>query len=65
MEKKQPTRASQAKKSDSTKVETQAKSVTPKERPKVWTPPSYLDTERAKWTTWLSSNLNGQWKWGS
>jgi hypothetical protein len=47
MEKKQPTRASQAKKSDSTKVETQAKTVAPKERPKVWTPPSYLDTPNA------------------
>ncbi len=47
MEKKQPTRASQAKKSDSTKVEAQAKTVAPKERPKVWTPPSYLDTPNA------------------
>ena len=35
------------KKSDSTKVETQAKTVAPKERPKVWTPPSYLDTPNA------------------
>ena len=47
MEKKNQTRASQAKKSDSTKVETQAKTVAPKERPKVWTPPSYLDTPNA------------------
>ena len=47
MEKKQPTRASQTNKSDSTKVETQAKTVAPKERPKVWTPPSYLDTPNA------------------
>ena len=47
MEKKNQTRASQTKKSDSTKVETQAKTVAPKERPKVWTPPSYLDTPNA------------------
>jgi len=47
MENKKPTRASQARKSDSTKVETQAKTVAPKERPKVWTPPSYLDTPNA------------------
>ena len=47
MEKKNQTRASQAKKSDSTKVETQAKTVAPEERPKVWTPPSYLDTPNA------------------
>jgi len=46
-EKKQPTRASQTRKSDSTKVEAQAKTVAPKERPKVWTPPSYLDTPNA------------------
>ena len=44
---KTPNRASQTSKSDSTKVETQAKSVSPKERPKVWTPPSYLDTPNA------------------
>ena len=44
---KTPNRASQTSKSDSTKVETQAKSVAPKERPKVWTPPSYLDTPNA------------------
>ena len=43
MENKKPTRASQTK-SDSTKVQSQAKTVTPKARPKVWTPPSYLDT---------------------
>ena len=47
MKKEQPTRASQAKKSDSTKVEAQAKTVAPKERPKVWAPPSYLDTPNA------------------
>ena len=47
MENNKPTRASQTKKSDSTKVETQAKTVAPKERPKVWTPPSYLDTPNA------------------
>ena len=42
-----PTRASQAKKSDTTKVVTQAKTVKPKARPKVWPPPSYLDTPNA------------------
>ena len=42
-----PTRASQAKKSDATKVVAQAKTVKPKARPKVWTPPSYLDTPNA------------------
>ena len=42
-----PTRASQTKKSDTTKVVTQAKTVAPKARPKVWTPPSYLDTPNA------------------
>ena len=47
MKKEQPTRASQTKKSDSTKVEAQSKTVAPKERPKVWTPPSYLDTPNA------------------
>ena len=36
MEKQRPTRASQTKKSDSTKVQ-----------PKVWSPPSYLDTPNA------------------
>ena len=47
MKKEKPTRASQAKKSDTTKVVTQAKTVKPKARPKVWTPPSYLDTPNA------------------
>ena len=42
-----PTRASQAKKSDTTKVVAQAKTVKPKARPKVWTPPSYLATPNA------------------
>ena len=46
MEKKQPTRASQTK-SDSTKVRSQAKTVAPKVQPKVWAPPSYLDTPNA------------------
>ena len=41
-----PTRASQTK-SDSTKVQSQAKTVAPKARPKVWTPPPYLDTPNA------------------
>ena len=41
-----PTRASQTK-SYSTKVQSQAKTVAPKARPKVWTPPSYLDTPNA------------------
>ena len=47
MEKNKPTRASQTKQSDSTKVQSQAKTVKPKARPKVWTPPSYLDTPNA------------------
>ena len=47
MEKKNQTRASQASKSDSTKIEAQSKKVAPKEKPKVWTPPSYLDTPNA------------------
>ena len=47
MEKNKPTRASQAKQSDSTKVQSQAKAVKPKARPKVWAPPSYLDTPNA------------------
>ena len=42
-----PTRASQAKKSDATKVVAQSKTVAPKARPKVCTPPSYLDTPNA------------------
>jgi len=46
MENKKPTRASQTK-SDSTKVQSQAKTVAPKVNPKVWTPPSYLDTPNA------------------
>jgi len=41
-----PTRASQTK-SDSTKVESKSKSVAPKVQPKVWSPPSYLDTPNA------------------
>ena len=41
-----PTRASQTK-SDSTKVQSQAKAVAPKVKPKVWSPPSYLDTPNA------------------
>ena len=47
MEKKNQTRASQTSKSDSTKVENRAKEVKVKEQPKVWTPPSYLDTPNA------------------
>ncbi len=47
MEKKKPTRASQTKKSNSTKVEAKAKTVKPKVKPKVWAPPSYLDTPNA------------------
>ena len=47
MEKNKPTRASQTKQSDSTKVQSQAKTVKPKARPKVWPPPSYLDTPNA------------------
>ena len=46
MTKQKPTRASQTK-SDSTKVETKAKTVAPKVKPKVWSPPSYLDTPNA------------------
>ena len=46
MENKKPTRASQTK-SDSTKVQSQAKSVKPKQHKKVWAPPSYLDTPNA------------------
>ena len=47
IDKKAKNRASQTDKSDSTKVETQAKSVAPKVQPKVWAPPSYLDTPNA------------------
>ncbi len=46
MKKEKPTRASQTK-SDSTKVVSQAKTVAPKVKPKVWSPPSYLDTPNA------------------
>ena len=46
MEKENQTRASQSK-SDSTKVQSQAKAVAPKVKPKVWAPPSYLDTPNA------------------
>ena len=46
MENKKPTRASQTK-SDSTKVQSQTKTVAPKVQPKVWAPPSYLDTPNA------------------
>ena len=46
MTNKKPTRASQTK-SDSTKVQSQAKAVAPKVKPKVWSPPSYLDTPNA------------------
>ena len=46
MTKEKPTRASQTK-SDSTKVQSQAKAVAPKVKPKVWSPPSYLDTPNA------------------
>ena len=42
-----PNRASQTKKSDSTKVETQAAKIKPKAASKPWTPPSYLDTPNA------------------
>jgi hypothetical protein len=44
---KTPNRASQTSKSDSTKIEPRAKEVKVKEQPKVWTPPSYLDTPNA------------------
>ena len=46
MKNNKPTRASQTK-SDTTKVESQAKTVAPKVQPKVWSPPSYLDTPNA------------------
>ena len=42
-----PTRASQTVKSDETKVKSQAAMVSPKVAPKVWAPPSYLDTPNA------------------
>ena len=44
---KTPNRASQTSKSDSTKIEPRAKEVKVQEQPKVWTPPSYLDTPNA------------------
>jgi len=44
---KTPNRASQTKKSDTTKVASQASQTKVKERPKVWAPPSYLDTPNA------------------
>jgi len=47
IDKKAKNRASQTNKSDSTKVESKAKSVAPKVQPKVWAPPSYLDTPNA------------------
>ena len=47
MEKKNQTRASQTKKSDTTKVESHSSQAKVKERPKVWAPPSYLDTPNA------------------
>ena len=47
MEKKNQTRASQTKKSDATKVESHSSQAKIKERPKVWAPPSYLDTPNA------------------
>ena len=47
MEKKNQTRASQTKKSDTTKVESHSSQAKIKERPKVWAPPSYLDTPNA------------------
>ena len=47
MEKKNQTRASQTKKSDATKVESHSSQAKVKERPKVWAPPSYLDTPNA------------------
>ena len=47
IDKKAKNRASQTNKSDSTKVETKTKAVAPKVQPKVWAPPSYLDTPNA------------------
>ena len=47
MENKNQTRASQTKKSDTTKVASQSSQAKVKERPKVWAPPSYLDTPNA------------------
>ena len=47
MENKKPTRASQTKQSDTTKVQSQAKIDKSKPRPKAWAPASYLDTPNA------------------
>ena len=47
IDKKAKNRASQTSKSDSTKVETQSAKVQVKQKPKVWAPPSYLDTPNA------------------
>ena len=46
-DKKANPRASQTKQSDTKKVVSQAKTVAPKVKPKVWAPPSYLDTPNA------------------
>ena len=46
MTKEKPTRESKTK-SDSTKVQSPEKAVAPKVKPKVWAPPSYLDTPNA------------------
>ena len=46
-DKKAKPRASQTKQSDTKKVVSQAKMVAPKVQPKVWSPPSYLDTPNA------------------
>ena len=46
-DKKAKPRASQTKQSDTKKVVSQAKTVAPKVQPKVWSPPSYLDTPNA------------------
>ena len=47
IDKKAKNRASQTKQSDTKKVVSQAKTVAPKVQPKVWSPPSYLDTPNA------------------
>tara|TARA_R100000697_G_scaffold10376_1_gene15991 strand:+ start:1014 stop:1511 length:498 start_codon:yes stop_codon:yes gene_type:complete len=46
-DKKAKPRASQTKQSDTKKIVSQAKTVAPKVQPKVWSPPSYLDTPNA------------------
>ena len=59
---KTPNRASQTSKSDSTKVEPRAKEVKVKEQPKVWAPPSYLDTPNAPngfRHRWVSTEILG------